>query len=134
MQIINLCKRYKGLFWYGFFGIATTVINIITYDICSLKIGLGTVVSTIIAWSIAVIFAFLTNRKFVFKSSSITHSEKFNEFIRFIVSRLSTGVVDVAGMYIFVDIFQMNGRLIKILMNIVVIILNYIASKKVVFK
>lgn len=134
MKFLKLWNEHKGLFWYGVFGIGTTVINIITYDICSLKIGLGTVLSTITAWIIAVLSAFFTNRNYVFKSTAISFGDKFYEFIRFTASRLFTGIIDTAGMYFMVDVFGFQGTLIKIVMNVIVIILNYIASRKIVFK
>lgn len=129
----KMWEKYKGIFWYGFFGICTTIINIAVYGLCSLWTSLGTVVATIIAWIAAVIFAFFTNRKYVFDTTSVTFFEKLKEFFRFICSRLSTGAIDIIGMYVFVDILQFDEMAIKILMNILIIVLNYIASKKIVF-
>ena len=133
-MLSELWEKHKGLFWYGFFGICTTVINIIAYDICSSKFKFETVVSTVIAWIIAVLFVFFTNRKYVFKSSSVTYEEQITEFVRFICSRLSTGILDVAGMYLFVDVLHFNEMIIKMIMNVLVIILNYVASNRIVFK
>ncbi len=126
-------EKYKGIFRYGIFGVCTTMINLAVYDICSSKIKLGTIGSTVIAWILAVIFAFFTNRKYVFESTSITYIEKWGEFFRFICSRLSTGVIDAVGMYVFVDILQFHGMMIKVGMNILVVLLNYITSQTLVF-
>lgn len=107
---------------------------IFTYYICSSLLKLGTIPANVIAWILAVLFAYLTNRKWVFESYALTIKDIINEIIAFFSCRLLTGILDIVIMYIFVDIYSMNGMIIKCISNIIVIILNYVASKLFVFK
>ena len=90
--------------------------------------------STVVAWIIAVLFAYLTNRKWVFHSVAEGFKAIFKEFISFLSCRLATGVVDWVCMFIFVDILLLNDVVIKFIANILVIVLNYVASKLLIFK
>ena len=90
--------------------------------------------STIIAWVLSVLFAYLTNRKWVFHSQAHGAQEILKEITSFFGCRLATGVLDWACMLFFVDILKYNDVLIKILANVLVIVLNYVASKVVIFK
>jgi len=133
-MIKELFVKYKSLILYGFFGVCTTVVNVIVYWICSHLLKLDVLTSSVISWFAAVLFAYLTNRKMVFNSSASTAKDIIKEIFSFYIMRLATGVVDWLGMYIFVDLLCFNDMLIKILMNIIVIVLNYVASKLVIFR
>lgn len=120
----------KEILYYVIFGVLTTGINILTYQILSMA-GVSTLISNGIAWILSVLFAYVTNRKYVFDS----HSEnRIQECLKFYGSRLSTGIMDMAGMWILVDVLHLPGMVSKIAMNVVVIVLNYIFSKVFVFK
>ena len=90
--------------------------------------------STVIAWVLAVLFAYVTNRKWVFHSKAVTRQEIVREGISFYLCRLGTGVLDWLGMYVMVDVLHWNDLIVKIAVNIIVIILNYVASKLIVFR
>ena len=90
--------------------------------------------STVIAWILAVLFAYITNRKWVFHSSAATAAEIRKEILSFFVCRLATGALDWACMFIFVDLLGFYDVAMKVLANILVIILNYAASKLVIFR
>jgi len=134
MNIIELIKKNREVIFYLIFGVLTTVINFIVYIVSTRILNLDTVVSTIIAWIIAVLFAYITNKLYVFKSKQESVTKLLKEFVTFILARVFTGVLDVLIMYIFVDILTLNDILMKILSNIIVVILNYILSKIVIFK
>lgn len=120
----------KELLNYIVFGVLTTLINILTYQIFSVA-GVTTLIANGIAWLLSVLFAYITNRKYVFDS----HSEnRIQECLKFYGSRISTGILDMAGMWMLVDIFYFPGMVSKVGMNVVVIVLNYIFSKLFVFK
>ena len=129
----NIISKYKSIILYGIFGVATTLVNIITYYICSNMIHFNVIVSTIISWLIAVIFAYITNKIWVFESKTKNFNEVFREIVSFFSCRILTGILDVIIMYIFVDLLTFNGMIIKTLSNILVIILNYVASKLIIF-
>lgn len=118
---------------YIIFGIATTAINTITYHILYSYIGVSNMVSTILAWFLAVLFAFVTNRQFVFQKQCC-NSSLWYEFSTFFSCRLVTGILDIIIMCVAVDYMQWNSLLWKIISNIIVTITNYITSKYLVFK
>lgn len=129
-----LCRKYKDIILYGIFGVTTTLVNVAVYWFVAHPIGLSTLPSTIIAWIMAVFFAYITNRKWVFHSEAHTRDEIMKEVVSFFSCRIATGAVDWGCMLLFVDVFQFNDVVIKMGANIIVIILNYVASKLIIFK
>ena len=134
MNFKELWEKYKDLIPYGIFGVLTTVVNVLVYALCAKTFGLSTVVSTAIAWVAAVLFAYITNRKWVFHSKATGAAAIAKEIVSFFVCRLLTGVLDIGIMKLFVDILGFNDVIVKVASNIIVIILNYVASKLVIFK
>ena len=133
-QMKALLIKYKSFLFYGIFGVFTTLVNIITYNICYYRIGISNTLSNVVAWVLAVTFAYLTNKVWVFGSKSWKWSVLKKEVPAFISCRLATGILDLVIMYICVDIMQYHATLMKILSNVLVIILNYVFSKLVIFK
>ena len=127
-------EKYKDVFFYLVFGVLTTVVNIAVYWISVHILGTSVMVGTILAWALAVFFAYITNRTMVFHSSATGADEVLKEIVSFFACRIGTGVVDWAIMLIFVTILHFNHMIVKILANIIVIVLNYILSKFVIFK
>lgn len=126
-------KQTKELLAYLFFGGLTTLINIVSYGILNILFDLPVAISNIIAWFLSVLFAYATNRKYVFHSEKITHKEILKECINFFVGRISTGILDTIFMVITVTLLNLPNFIMKITSNIIVIILNYIISKLIVF-
>lgn len=133
-KIKELIIKYKGIIFYGIFGVITTVINIAAYALCYKVLGIANVPSVIIAWTVAVIFAFVTNKLWVFESKSMDKKTVIAEFIKFMCARLATGGLDLLIMYIGVDVMHGPDVILKAASNIIVIILNYVFSKLIVFK
>ena len=119
---------------YIIFGALTTLVNIAAYWLFAHPLMLPTVPSSVIAWVLAVLFAYLTNRKWVFQSEAVTGREILREGVSFYLCRLGTGILDWVCMFIMVDRLCWNDMIVKIAVNILVIILNYVASKLIVFK
>ena len=135
MERINkYILKYKDVIPYLFFGVCTTLVNIVVYWGCARWLSFGTMVSTIIAWIMAVLFAYITNRKWVFKSLAKTKTEVAREILSFFGCRIATGVVDWLCMLIFVELLKLDDVVVKILANILVVVLNYVASKMIIFK
>lgn len=132
-MIQKLWNKYKGIFYYGVFGVLTTVVNVVSYSVCYDKLGILNVPSTVIAWVLAVIFAYVTNKIWVFNSPSWKKDVLIPEITKFISCRLVTGVLDVIIMFIGVDVLHGPGKWIKLGSNVLVIILNYVFSKLVIF-
>lgn len=132
-KIFELVKRYQDIILYLFFGGLTTVVNVVSYAFFAKVLGFGTFFSTVIAWFLSVLVAYLTNRKWVFHSEAKGFKEVAREVVSFFSCRIATGVVDWVIMLAFVDGLHLNDIVIKIVANVVVIILNYVASKLVIF-
>lgn len=120
----------KETFLYLIFGLFTTLINILTYKIL-VNLNINYIIANIIAWIISVIFAFITNKYIVFDNKT---SNFIKEFLKFVISRLGTGLFDILFMFITISLLNFDDFIMKIISNIVVIILNYILSKFIVFK
>lgn len=124
----------RQVLMYLFFGVCTTLVNIIVYRVCSHGMRLSVTVSTVIAWILSVLFAYITNRKWVFESKAAGLAEIIQELVSFFAARLSTGLLDLAIMFVFAEKMQLNDMAVKIVSNVIVIILNYVLSKLVVFR
>lgn len=133
-KIKELYNKYKEILMYLIFGVLTTVVNIVSYFLLARILHIDTVVSTVIALILSILFAYITNKIFVFESKTNTAKELLKEIISFFGCRAFTGILDVAFMYITVDVFDLNDMIMKIISNIVVIIVNYIFSKLIIFK
>lgn len=127
-------KKYKSFIAYAVFGVFTTIVNIATYNLCYYHAGMSNTLSNVIAWILAVTFAYLTNKVWVFDSKSWAWEVLRREVPAFVSCRLATGIMDLVIMYVSVDLMQWNAMLMKLLSNILVILLNYIFSKLVIFK
>ena len=130
---IKWIKAHMDIFLYLVFGVLTTLINVVVYGLCADVMHVDVMVSTIIAWIIAVLFAYVTNRKWVFHSTVTDKDGLIKELIAFFGCRLGTGVVDLVMMFAFVEVMKFDGMIIKFIANIVVIVLNYCASKVLIF-
>ncbi len=132
-RIWELFLKYKEMVLYLVFGGLTTLVNIVTYALFAYVFNMGTVVSTALAWIVSVIFAYITNKIFVFESKTDSLAMAVTECVSFFGCRLATGLLDVLIMFVSVNILHFNDMVMKILSNILVIILNYIFSKLFIF-
>ena len=132
---------------YLFFGVLTTVVSIATYWVSAELIGdgvsiyffgemqsLGYIVANTISWVCAVLFAYVTNKIFVFESKTNGASQIAKEILLFAGARLFTFFVEIAFMVVTISVMGMNDKLSKILAQIIVLIANYILSKILVFR
>ena len=133
MSISTLLQRSKSQILYLFFGGCTTLINVAVYGLCAHMANLSTTLSTVIAWGAAVLFAYLTNRTWVFESRAGTAPDILREMGYFFLCRAATGALDLAIMYVCVDRLGLPDMPVKLLSNVLVVILNYVASKLFIF-
>ena len=137
-KLKELYTKYKSVILYLFFGVCTTAVNFIVFylldfvHIGPLKVDL--VIDNTISWVASVIFAYITNKKWVFESEAETKKELIKEISSFFSCRIATYVMDTVIMHVCVTVCGMNKWIIKIVSNVLVIILNYVASKLLVFK
>lgn len=135
-KFLAFYKQYEEIINYLIIGGITTVISLVTYYLListflDASIALELQVANIISWLICVIFAYFTNRIFVFKSNN---DNKLKEIISFTSSRVLTLLLDMLIMFVFVTLLKGNDKIFKIISQIVVIIVNYIISKLIVFR
>jgi len=133
-KVKELMKKYEELIKYFIIGVITTIINYVIFAIFSTIIKTDIHVSNIIAWIVSVVFAYITNKLFVFDSKSFKLNVLIKEILSFGGARIFSLLLEEVILYIFVNLLNMNQLLIKLIANIVVMILNYILSKFIIFK
>lgn len=133
-KITDLIKNHWDIVTYLVFGVLTTVVNYVVYLPVYNILGFTAAVSNAVAWVAAVAFAFLTNKPFVFKSMDWSAKTVIPELISFIGCRVASGVMETAILLVTVDILGWNGNIWKLITSVLVVILNYIGSKLLVFR
>ncbi len=133
-KLVSLFQKYRETMLYLIFGGLTTLINIGSYWLLTSVFAVDFMVANALAWLISVLFAFVTNKLFVFDSKSLAAALVLKEFVLFLGARLFSGALDMGIMYLFVDILRFNDMVIKVLSNIIVIVVNYVLSKLIIFK
>ena len=121
----------RELVLYVVFGAMTFFVNLISYFFFANILGINYLVSNAIAWFLSVLFAYATNRTWVFESRS---PDILKEMSLFFGGRIFSGVVDMVLMYTFIDVLVFNDFISKIVVQVIVIVLNYVFSKLIVFK
>ncbi len=114
-------------------GVLTTILNIAVFKVCNLA-GIQYLISNVIAWIVAVIFAFVVNKLYVFQSKSWASAVVQKEFVAFMSCRLLSLAFDMLFMLVTVSYLHMNEDLAKVLSNCFVVVMNYVASKLFIFK
>lgn len=132
-KFLTILMNWRHVLAYAFFGVCTTVVNVLSYYLCYNVSGLPNIPSTVIAWFFAVFFAFITNRLYVFESKSFRGRDFLRELVAFYICRLSTGLMDVVLMYVAVDLLSWNSTLWKTISNLLAIVFNYLASRFIIF-
>lgn len=133
-KIMDLARKYWDVLSYLFFGVLTTVVNYAVYLPCYNLLGLSAAVSNVIAWVAAVAFAYLTNKPWVFKSHDWSMKTVVPELTKFVACRVGSGALETGIIFVFVDWLGFDGNVFKLITSVLVVILNYIASKLLVFK
>lgn len=134
-RIQGIFEKHREIFMYLVFGILTTVVSLITYFICTTLFldadhAVQLQVANVISWIVSVMFAYVTNRKYVFKS----HNSVVKEMAKFYLSRGGTLVIDMLLMYGLVTVSGIDDGLAKIVVQVIVIAVNYVFGKLLVFK
>ncbi len=129
--MLKIYKKYEEIINYLIFGVLTTLVSILSYAFFTRLVYLDYVISNILSWILSVTFAFFTNQKYVFKTSS---SNKIKDMFKFYLSRLTSLGIELITMYILVTLLSLNDMISKIIVQFVAIVLNYVLSKLFVFK
>lgn len=131
MKKIGLTKE---LVLYVVFGALTTAVSFISYYVCNTMLGIHYLTSNIISWVLAVLFAYVTNKLFVFESKGIRGRELLREFSSFIVARLVSLCIEELGLWLMVGQMHVDENISKLVMQVIVVIANYVFSKMFIFK
>lgn len=127
-------KKYRELITYVFWGVMTTLVNYAVYFGCTKLAGIDYLVSNVAAWIIGVLFAFWVNKIYVFHSLDKSPKLLLREFGTFVSARVLSGVLETGMLAVFVEGLHFNDSIIKIIASILVVIINYVFSKLVIFK
>ena len=133
-KLRSLIEKYWDVLSYLFFGVLTTVVNYLIYLPVYNFCGLSAALSNMIAWVGAVIFAFLTNKPFVFHSHDWSAKTVVPELTKFVSCRIASGVLETVILFLAVDCMNWNGNIWKLVTQVLVIIINYVGSKLLVFR
>lgn len=109
------------------------MVNILSYQIFYHSLGIPNLVSNALAWVLSVLVAYIVNKLFVFQSSTADARALLREFGLFVAARLFSFGIDELGMWLMVDVARLNTGISKLAVNIVVVILNYFFSKRIIF-
>ena len=133
--IKGLYRNYKEIINYLVFGVLATVVNFVSYYIFARIIGIDEVISSGLSWFASVLFAYITNKLFVFDSKTVTKKELIKECISFFLARVLSGILcDVGTFAVMVKVFKINDIIAKVVTQAMVVIVNYIFSKFIIFK
>lgn len=137
-KIKKLYSNYKEIVNYLIIGVLTTVVSLVSFYLIRIFVftndsQFDIQFANIISWILAVLFAFVTNKKYVFESKS-TGYQKFVEMIKFYVSRLTTLGVEMFVMWLLTSPLKVDDMISKIIVQFIIVILNYVFSKLFVFK
>ena len=134
-KILAIYKKHEEIINYLFIGGCTTLISLLAYYISVFtfldpNVSWELQLANIISWIVGVTFAFITNRKVVFKSKN---KKVLNEVEKFLGARIVTLLIDMLFMYVTVTVLSLNDKIMKIISNVIVIVLNYVFRKLFVY-
>lgn len=143
----KIIEKYKEIITYVIFGVLTTVVNFAAFWLFTRILGDKLyLVNNAIAWIISVVFAYITNKLFVFESKSWNGKVIFKEILEFFLARIFSFLIEEGGLLLLVSLlkfdrfsfeifgFEITGQLIaKVVLAVIVVILNYFFSKFIIF-
>ncbi len=129
-----LWEKYRDMALYLIFGVVTTAVNVAVYHVCFAVLGVPNIPSVVIAWVLSVAVAYITNKLWVFRSPSFAPAVLWPELGKFVAARAFTGVLDLGIMFVGVDLLGGPGTVLKLGSNVLVVVLNYVFSKWLIFK
>lgn len=133
--IRDLYVKYKEVINYLIFGGLTTIVNFSSYFVFTKMLGIEEVLSSGLSWFCSVLFAYITNKLFVFDSKTNTKKELLIECVSFFMARILSGILcDVGTFAIMVKVLKINDIVAKIVTQVMVVVVNYVFSKLIVFR
>ena len=133
-KALNLYKKYEEIINYLIVGGFTTIVSLGSFALLIKVLNVNYLYANVISWILAVLFAYFTNKIFVFKSKRDKFSDNLKEVGKFFSSRIFTLIVDYALMILFIELFKIDEVISKLIVQIIILTLNYVLSKIIVFK
>ena len=130
----KLMKKYEVLIMYIIVGVCTMIVSLVSYFIMANTLQMYYQAANIISWVLAVAFAYVTNKKYVFKSPYTSVQATTKELVSFVSSRVASLLVEILSMFFFVQVCQIDDNIVKLMNQVLVTVLNYIFSKFWVFR
>lgn len=136
----NLILRHKEIILYLFFGVTTTAVNWVVYALLTAALHADMTLANGVAWLAAVVYAFITNKLFVFESKSMAPKVLLSEGVKFLSARIASGIVEILLPTVMVAVglngtlFGLEGGIAKAVVSVVIIVMNYVLSKWLVFR
>lgn len=130
----KLMKKYEELIMFIIVGVCTMIVSLVSYFIMANTLQMYYQAANIISWVLAVAFAYVTNKKYVFKSPYTSVQATTKELVSFVSSRVASLLVEILSMFFFVQVCQIDDNIVKLMNQVLVTVLNYIFSKFWVFR
>ncbi len=130
----GIYRKHEEGINYLIFGFLAFVLNYILYFVFADAVAMHYMAATGLSWVLTVVFAYWTNRTFVFKSQNKETKAVVTEFVSFIGARVATEVLELGLMYLMVDVMAVNDKISKLICQVIVILANYVLSKIWIFK
>lgn len=130
----QLYFKHREAISYLFFGVLTTAVDFVSYFIFTRLFSINEVLAHVLSQAVAILFAYITNKLFVFEGKTNTLFELIVQFVKFVSCRLVTMVINSAMFAFMIDIMHIPDIISKVVVSIVVIILNYVFSKLIIFR
>ena len=133
-KIWDIYKKHREVISYLFWGGVAFVLSMVLFWVFNSKLGMGEVTANTVDWIIVMVFAFFTNKLFVFRSKAGSAAAFGKEFLSFVLARLFTLFLEELIIAVFITWLGFNTMIVKLAAQVVVIVTNYIISKLIVFK
>lgn len=133
-KLKQIWNKHRDILLYLIFGGLTTLVNYLVYFPLHHVFHVPASLSNFVAWVVAVVFAFLTNKPFVFQSHDWSSATVISEVCKFVGSRFFSGLLETGWIALTVDFLKWNSVAMKLIASVAVIIINYVASRWLVFK
>lgn len=134
-RIKELYNKYKEVINYLVFGVLSTIVNFISYFVFARLLSIDEVISSGLSWFCAVLFAYITNKLFVFESKTDTKASFLKEIVSFFLARIVSGALcDVGTFAVMVKVLKINDMIAKVVTQVMVVLMNYILSKLIIFR
>ena len=133
-NILALLRKHRELVSYVFWGVMTTVVNYAVYFLLTEGFQVYYLTGNIIAWAVSVLFAYFVNKLYVFQSRDWAWRVALRELWQMVASRLFSLGLEMGILWLFVDKLHYNDAIVKLCANVVVVVVNYVLSKFIIFK